>query len=540
MDIELPTDLTAVDDGDLDTLRSHLATAIAELATGASDPDVAAELAELGSILESVNDEATRRERDESLRLAVLGDVRSSLESILVALEADEETDEGDGNDEGAAGEADVADDEPEGDETESEPPSAAELEANDSQSVPATPARTNYTTFAADTPVGGYSPGQPFESIGDIANAMHRVAHTLPNPSGNRPVVRVDLGVDESLAFTDDVNHNAEVLDAVFGAHTTAESLLAAGGWCSPSETRYGPFFEIEGSGASGSVDLPEVGVSRGGLRYPISPTLADVESAPWLWTEENDIDALTDESVRKPNLRIPCIDFAETRLDAHGVSLTHGNLADRAWPELTRRMIRLAMTAHRHAVNNRFLAAMEAGSTAVNLVAEIGDAAVSAALLHAITQQAEVTRDEFYMEPDQLLEVVLPDWIPAAIRTDLSKRSGIAKLGTSNSEIQAWFAERNVRVQFVDDWQRLSPTAEVFPSTAKFLLYPPGTWVRGNGGTLDLGVVRDSTLNASNDHTALWTEQFLSLMKFGHKSRVVTFPVSVDGAAYCCGEGS
>ena len=59
-------------------------------------------------------------------------------------------------------------------------------------------------------------------------------------------------------------------------------------------------------------------------------------------------------------------------------------------------------------------------------------------------------------------------------------------------------------------------------------------GTWVVGRGGSLDLGVHRDSTLNETNDYTALWTEQFLSLMRFGPESRKITVDVRVTGETY------
>ena len=51
---------------------------------------------------------------------------------------------------------------------------------------------------------------------------------------------------------------------------------------------------------------------------------------------------------------------------------------------------------------------------------------------------------------------------------------------------------------------------------------------------GSLDLGVHRDSTLNETNDYTALWTEQFLSLMRFGPESRKITVDVRVTGETY------
>ena len=130
-----------------------------------------------------------------------------------------------------------------------------------------------------------------------------------------------------------------------------------------------------------------------------------------------------------------------------------------------------------------------------------------------------AEIYRSYYKMSQDALIEAVAPGWLRGAFQTDISKRSGVLELGLTDNDIAAALAARNIRVQWVEDWQQPAISAEV-PRHRRCSPLRPGTWKRGNGGTLDLGVVRDHTLNAMNDHTALWTEQFLSLMKFGYRS--------------------
>jgi hypothetical protein len=91
---------------------------------------------------------------------------------------------------------------------------------------------------------------------------------------------------------------------------------------------------------------------------------------------------------------------------------------------------------------------------------------------------------------------------------------------------------------VQFVTDWQVGSgdfpgqvSARTAWPENVSFLIYAAGTFVVGTGLDLDLGVVRDSTLNAKNDHTAAWTEECKLVAKIGHDSRVVTVNFCVDG---------
>jgi hypothetical protein len=61
--------------------------------------------------------------------------------------------------------------------------------------------------------------------------------------------------------------------------------------------------------------------------------------------------------------------------------------------------------------------------------------------------------------------------------------------------------------------------------------MIYAAGTFGLGNGMTLDLGVVRDSTLNAENDHTAAWSEECHLIAMFGHSSRLYTVGVCAAG---------
>ena len=62
--------------------------------------------------------------------------------------------------------------------------------------------------------------------------------------------------------------------------------------------------------------------------------------------------------------------------------------------------------------------------------------------------------------------------------------------------------------------------------------LLYAAGTFLHGNGMSLDLGVVRDSVLNETNDHTAAWSEEAHLIAKVGHESRRYTVGFNVNGS--------
>jgi len=529
---QLPANLADLTDEDLATLETDLTVAVANAAATGHNPD---ELADAAGDLQAVIVETSLRARIHDVRDDLLAELAALTDTPPDEQPADEPAAEpaADAEQPAAADEtAEQAADEPAAEEPDQVIDPAA-LAANDPITVPARPADTANTTVVLATDLRGRGTGSVVADIDDLTGVLHDAARRLPDPSGRVQVAAISLN-DGGPAFTDNPDANGQIIADIVAEHTTVASLTAAGGWCRPSAVRY-DFFSIEAS--DGLVDLPEVTVTAG-LRYPVSPSVNDLlaTDALWLWTETNDVAAATDEQVRKTELRIPCVTFNETRLDAHGVTLRHGNLSDRAWPALTQRMTRLALVAHNHTVNSRFLTAMASGSTAIDLTAEITMSSVTAAFLHAVTLRAEIYRSYYKMSQDALIEAVAPGWLRGAFQTDISKRSGVLELGLTDNDIAAALAARNIRVQWVEDWQQPSISAEKFPVTADVLLYAPGTWARGNGGTLDLGVVRDHTLNAMNDHTALWTEQFLSLMKFGYRSEKVTIPVNTRGAAFCC----
>lgn len=399
----------------------------------------------------------------------------------------------------------------------------------------PATDSAPLPITAAADLP--GISAGARFPSVGRVAEAMHDRARTLRLNGPGSLVASIDTPLaDPGLVIrsTDTAETMAETIDRA----RRPSALVAAGGWCAPSQVLY-DLFSIEGT--DGLVDLPTVNVERGGIEVPVSPSIADVfaeTNGPWVWTETDDENALDPEGedfATKPCFRIPCPTWDEVRLDAHGLCITHGNLSDRAYPELTTRFVDLTVAAHLHLLSGRLLTAMAAASDAVAGPAATG---ATASILNAVELQVLDYRSKFRMSDGAVLEAVFPEWVRGAIRADLAQRAGVDLLSVPNSRIDGWFSDRNVRAQFVADWQVLGDgaAATAYPATATFLLYAAGTFVRGNGGRIDLGVVRDSTLNAVNDHTAAFTEEFVLLAQPGHESRRVTVNVDVDGMTACC----
>lgn len=339
-------------------------------------------------------------------------------------------------------------------------------------------------------------------------------------------------------------------------------EALLAGGGWCAPSEIRY-DLFNIADA-PSGLIDLPTIGVSRGGIQYPTSPSIADVfytsgasnaasgmggfafpfsnASDPWLWSETDDILTVTG-SVNKPTLRVPCASFNNQRLEVYGLTLTAGNLTDSAYPEATQNFLKLLRAAYAHTVNARLIGLMLSASSSAIAIGAANRAAFNT-ILDGVDLAATDYRNKFAMADDAILELVIPRWILAVIRADLAWRTAVELQDVSDAEIRGYFATRGISAQFVSDWQVRgssqfgNPAAlaggamTTWPTSVDFMLYAAGTFVHGTGLSLDLGVVRDSVLNAENDFTAAWMEEAHLISKVGHESRRYTATFAVNGA--------
>jgi len=421
--------------------------------------------------------------------------------------------------------------------------------------------------TASVDIP--GVAHGDSVTSLRSLTDVVQRKAKSMPVTNDGTGNMQLVATVRNEFQHTIDKRTSLSEVGELLRHITSSDrkqqlleqqqnSLTAAGGWCAPSEILYN-FFDI--SCADGMIDLPTVGITRGGIQFPVSPSLADTTisgafggfavtfdetSNPWLWTEASDIAAATG-SPTKPCVRVPCPTFDEERLECYGICLTAGNLTDDSYPEATQHMIQLLMNAHSHAMNARLIALMVARSNVAVTTGEFAGGGTPATakpayqqFLSGVDLGATDYRARYGMCLDDVLEVVAPYWVRNAIRADLAWRNGVDLLSVDDSMINQFFTDRNLRVQWVNDWQvrgasqfgNASTPMTAWPTSAQVMIYAAGTYVHGQGMSLDLGVVRDSVLNTTNDHTAAWSEECHLIARVGPESRLYTITFSVMGA--------
>jgi len=531
MQTAVPQDITKASDDELATVETVLLAEFDKMIDdGSSDVAVLTEIAEA---VEAVRGEiANRAQAAEEAAQAVSllaerlrpvaetnGDPEDdSDEEAEVAPEATEETTESEASAPAETEERELVT--ASADKSTPKAPSASAVARRSATPEAPKPSAEVVITAAADIP--GYSGGTTIDKMG-IAKAMHAKARTLSNGSGFVPVASIHIPNENKLGA--DLSYNIDVLDRV----TDPAQSLTAAGWCAPSNNLY-TLFGIDA--ADGLIDLPTVQITRGGLNAPNFIGFPEADEALWSWTEEDQ----DDPEATKPCLYIPCPSFTDYRLEAAGLCLTNGNLTDRAFPELTSRFVALTINSHLHAVSANIIGKIVNSATAVSVAAV--DSSAGGTILNAIDLQVADYRSQYRMSVNSVLEAVFPLWTKELIRADFAMRNAAGYSNVTDADIDAHFAVRKIRAQFVHDYQPMyssSPRLS-FPASLQFLLYPAGGYVRGDGGTIDLGVVRDSVLNATNDYTAAWTEQMFLVAQLGPDARKVTVGYDVNGVTACC----
>lgn len=312
-------------------------------------------------------------------------------------------------------------------------------------------------------------------------------------------------------------------------------KSLVASGGWCAPSETLY-DLCELEST--DGIFSLPEINITRGGIKFTPGPNFADIyNNSGFTYTEDEDIagDYDGEGGGTKPCYTVECPDFTEVRLGYSGVCITAGLLQQRGYPEVIARTVRGALVAHQHKMSEARLTALVAGSTAVTM--PTGQVGAAAPILTAIELQAEHYRSSARIARNTSLEAIFPFWVRGAIRADLSRRLGVDMMSVSDAQIDDWFSVRGVNAQFVYGLQDLTGAANTvtaYPESVQFLMYAAGSWVMGTSDIITLDTLYDSVKLGTNDYTALFTEEGWLVVKMCHDSRVITVPLCADGATH------
>jgi hypothetical protein len=386
--------------------------------------------------------------------------------------------------------------------------------------------------TAAADVPE--FATGSPIDDLTSLGQATLNRMRGFPTPNGDADPDNVDfhmygvgmLGLDfeDDLQITRSTADDMEVLyHAIDESRLPSGSLVAAGGWCAPSETLYDL---CAGETTEGMVSVPEVQVKRGGIRYTTGVDFGTIYSnVGFCQTETQAIAGTT-----KPCFEVPCPTFQEVRLDVCGLCIRIPILTSVGYPELIQRWMSGSLIAHQHKMNARVIAAMATAAGAALVPTGIGTTAGD--IRAGLGIIADGLRAKYRLGMSASFEAVVPFWVKGAIKADLALRTGLDDpTGISDSDVQGLFSAIGLNVQFVYDWQPLGANAVAYPTTFQALVYPAGTFVKGVSDVINLSAVYDAASLATNTYTGLFFEEGILVAKMCYEAALVTLPVCNAG---------
>lgn len=395
----------------------------------------------------------------------------------------------------------------------------------------PAAPAPTRapvMITAAADVP--DFATGSKMGGWDEVGKALVNRMRGFGTPSGDGShenlqhygVAAFRLDFPEELTI-DRHSDDMEVLyHAMDESRLPSKSLVAAGGWCAPSETLYDL---CAGETTEGILSVPEVNVTRGGIKFTSGPDFSTIYSNVGFCQTEAQAIAGT----AKTCFEVPCPSFTEVRLDACGLCIKAPILTNAAYPELVQRWLTGSMIAHQHKINAKVIAAIAAAAGAAKTVTALGSTVAD--MVDSLSLIADGIRSKYRLSQSAAMEVVLPWFAKGAMQNDLDNRNGCG-----GSTVEGLFASRNLHVSYVYDWQDTpfpagTAPAIAYPATVDALIYPAGTFIKGTSNVINLNAVYDSASLVQNLYTALFYEQGILIAKMCYEAQRVTVPLCGAG---------
>lgn len=320
--------------------------------------------------------------------------------------------------------------------------------------------------------------------------------------------------------------------------------ALVASGGLCRPVGVDYNiPLWANLAEPVKAA--LPSIDAPRGGLQYGL-PQHYDATlygGSVGLWSAANDAapgQANTGPNSNptgtgptvKPCLEIDCGAFAETDVEAITSCVVVSNFRGRFAPENVQTLMTYSQEAFAAQSEIERLKQMRQAAKHVTVAQAFG---AVRDLFNFYDRLRAYYRSVYRLSDNTPLRIVQMQYVREIIRTDLRKAAFPYEAGAgapdtslaiSDAQIDAMFTAVGLTpVWALDDdtgdqtfasagagTQSSPATFPVFPqrsghtgtgvSVLRALVYPEGTFQRLDGGELNLGVVRDSALNAVNKY--------------------------------------
>lgn len=554
----LPDDLTALSDDDLQSLKAEHEVALdkieaedAEYTAGYDASDIITALAAGVEQIKAINAEQDARVAAHDEYLAEKARLSAEARGIVAQPAEDDAGDDGD---------ADVA---VLGDESDT-PAVAEEPEVLVAAVADPEPARVYRRAPVASTPIRVISEDPVASLVASVgvsgtqirpgsvldretfAKALIATAKNLGKPrkhagGGEEKTtlasVRFPFSEDRTLRARD-FEGNLSKIQAVgspFLGKKGQDALVASGGLCAPLE----PFYTQPNlSTAARPVRdaLPSFMAERGGVSVPTPSTIGDITTAISVITEEND--ALGGTYATKTCQDLTCPSWTDVAVTVIAHCREYGNLNAMAWPEGIAHENDITMAAHSRAADGYLLDRLTTLSLANTYNVGYGSLSV---IIGGLLQAKASTISVLRMNPGTRFRALLPAWAADNLAWDLVNSQfgrfeigpdGVAGLlGRYNIDVSWYLDEATGDGQVFAD-EVTGGALDRFPGTIEGYVFPEGTFLHIDSGDLELGLVRDSTLNSTNDFQ-VFGETFENVARIGpaQAAKKITFTACPTG---------
>lgn len=396
---------------------------------------------------------------------------------------------------------------------------------------------------------------GVSFSSLDELSEqfavALNDI-HGLKTPAGFEqkiPVVRfkTEMSGDHHIGQSDnemEVDRKVSAITASarnpqeWDAETRA--LVASGGWCAPAEPRY-DIPSIVTAARPFRDGLARMTSSRGTVNFVraarLSTILANTTGAA-VTTWENTTDEVPGGST-KTRQTMSCRTIQEEELGAVVARTRFGNFQTRAFPEDVRHDLELVQARHARVAETRLLDAL-IGDINID-VTQTGVAGTARDVKHHFIQAVSELR--YTERTGSLVRCAFSDVLLDMIVADIAFQQ-------ASGELDALLADESAARRLLASIRGLAyiTTLDVptgadafvtnsdnenladFPDTLKVPFWYDGTAVFVDGGSLDLGIIRDSTLNGTNDYE-MFMETFEGLLWLGPYAKTLTLTTCPNG---------
>lgn len=383
---------------------------------------------------------------------------------------------------------------------------------------------------LVASAGVRGAKPGDILKDPMALAHVISKTALAIGKPMKSAhgteerfsiASMRIPFPEERTLKANDPHGNMAKIqqVGTPWLGQTGIDALTASGGLCAPLTPFYNqPLLSTAARPVRDA--LPNYMAERGGISVPTPGTIADITTAITVITEEED--ALGGTYATKSCQDFTCPTWTDVAVTVIAHCREYGNLNAMAWPEGIAFQNDLTMAAHARVSDGYLLDRI--GSLSLSLTSAQGYGAISQ-VVGALIKARASTISYLRMPAGSRFRALIPFWLIDVLAWDLVN-SQFGRFEYGPDSFVGLLARYGIDVSYFLDEETGTGqvfSAEVtggaidnFPSTAYAYVFPEGTFLHIDSGDLELGIVRDSTLNSTNDFQ-VFGETFENVARIG-----------------------